>query len=299
MSGYVCIAMLEDPPYNMYLAATEEEPEDWRRSLPLPSHLLCYEKFNDPEDFVRQYAKALLVCAIKVLDGKAFPAPPHEVIRCFMTVRDKVLQEGGVDLTRSAAETRPASALESEMGEEVPVLPREPRDEAEAPIPDEESPVLAATTDAENYPEEAIDYDLFEFTAHEDHAVLTRYIGLDDASIVIPSRWNGLPVTVIGEQAFAKALDLREVRISKGIEIIEKCSFAECPELSVVHLPDTLITIGAACFDGCQSLVEIIIPDSVKSIGKKAFAALDLRDITLGKGLKVVEEATFKGFHKL
>jgi len=82
MPGYVCIAMLEDPPYNLYMAATEEEPEDWRRSLPLPSHLLCYEQFNDPEDFVRQYAKALLVCAIKVLDGKAFLAPPHEAIRC-------------------------------------------------------------------------------------------------------------------------------------------------------------------------------------------------------------------------
>lgn len=299
MSGYVCIAMLEDPPYNMYLAATEEEPEDWRRSLPLPSHLLCYEKFNDPEDFVKQYAKALLVCAIKVLDGKAFPAPPHEAIRCFMTVRDKVLQEGGVDLTQSATKTHPASTLESDLGEGTPVVPREPRDQAEVPIPDEDSPVVAATADVADYPEEAIDYDLFEFTAHEDHAVLSRYIGFDDASIVIPSRWNGLPVTVIGERAFAKALELCEVHISKGIETIESRAFAECPELSVVNLPDTLITIGAACFDGCQSLVEIIIPDSVKSIGKKAFAALDLRDITLGKGLKVVEEATFKGCHKL
>jgi hypothetical protein len=261
--------------------------------------LLCYEQFKDPEDFVRQYAKALLVCAIKVLDGKAFPAPPHEVIRCFMTVRDKVLREGGVDLTQSAAKTRPASALESGLGEEVPVFPREPRDEAEASITDEDFPVMAATADAEDYPEETIDYDLFAFKAQEDHAVLTRYIGFDDASIVIPSRWNGLPVTVIGERAFAKALELRKVSLSKGIEIIEKGAFAECPELSVINLPDTLITIGAACFDGCQSLLEIIIPDSVNSIGKEAFAALDLHDITLGKGVKVIEEAAFKGCHKL
>lgn len=294
MSGYVCIAMLEDPPYNMYLAATEEEPEDWRRSLPLPSHLLCYEQFKDPEDFVRQYAKALLVCAIKVLDGKAFPAPPHEAIRCFMTVRDKVLREGGIDLTQSATKNRPASVLESDLGEEVPFLLREPQDQADAPILDENPPVIASTTDAENYPEEAIDYDLFEFTAHEDHAVLTRYIGFDDASVVIPCRWNGLPVTVIGERAFAKALELREVHISKSIETIENRAFAECPELSVVNLPDTLKEIGVVCFGGCMSLVDIRLPESLKEIGDYCFTGCaSLAEISLPESVNRIGKTAF------
>ena len=300
MSGYVCIAMLEDPPYNIYLATTEEEPEDWRRGLPLPSHLLCYEKFSDPEDFVKQYAKALLVCAIKVLDGKAFPAPPHEAIRCFMAVRDKVLWESGVDLTQSATKTRPASALESDMGVEVPVMPREPRDQADAPILDENPPVIASTTDAENYPEEAIDYDLFEFTAHEDHAVLTRYIGFDDASIIIPSSWNGLPVSIIGEWAFAKALELREIHIRKGIEIIKYHAFRQCPKLSVVNFPDTLKEIGDYCFTGCASLAEISLPELVNRIGVGAFSSSNvLSKVTLPKRLEEIQVGAFWGCSKL
>ena len=91
MAGYICIAMLEDPPYNMILAATEEEPEDWLEELPLPSHLLCYENFKDTKVILKQFIQRLKVDGITVKKDKAFSAPPHEVIRTFIEVRDEAV----------------------------------------------------------------------------------------------------------------------------------------------------------------------------------------------------------------
>jgi hypothetical protein len=96
MAGYICIAMLEDPPYNMILGATEEEPENWLEELPLPSHLLCYEAFDG---FGEALAFGALVQAtlesedIKninidaIIRGKAFPAKAHEVILAYLYAR--------------------------------------------------------------------------------------------------------------------------------------------------------------------------------------------------------------------
>lgn len=96
MSGYVCIAMLEDPPYNLYLAATEEEPEEWCADLPLASHLLCYEGFIDPHTIENKCVKQLKADGIEVKSGKAFSAQPHEVIRVFMSARDEALKNNQV-----------------------------------------------------------------------------------------------------------------------------------------------------------------------------------------------------------
>ena len=89
MAGYICIAMLEDPPYNMILAATEEEPEDWLEELPLPSHLLCYESFKDTKVILKQLIQRLKVYGITAKADKAFSASPHEVIRLFIEVRNE------------------------------------------------------------------------------------------------------------------------------------------------------------------------------------------------------------------
>ncbi len=91
MAGYICIAMLEDPPYNMILAATEEEPEDWLEELPLPSHLLCYESFKDSKVILKQFIQRLKADGITVKVDKAFSALPHQVIRAFIEIRDEAV----------------------------------------------------------------------------------------------------------------------------------------------------------------------------------------------------------------
>jgi len=300
VSGYVCIAMLEDPPYNMYMAATDKEPEDWCAGLPLPSHLLCYEKFNDPEDFVRQYAKALLVCAISVIEGKAFPAPPYEVIRCFMSVRDKALQEGGVDLLRSSAKTIQPGAAKTDPKEAVQILPNRPWGEARQDGMEAESPEIGSMATAKDYPDEAIDYDIFEFTRHKGYAVLTRYIGFEDTSIIIPSRWKRLPVKIIGKFAFAKAIDVCHIKLKEGIEIIENGAFSKCSKLESIKLPDTLKLIGEAAFQECSSLNEIVIPPLIDRIMEGTFwDCSSLHKVTLPEQIEEIQKWAFAGCKRL
>ena len=93
MSGYVCIAMLEDPPYSIYLAATEEGPEDWCAGLPLSSHLLCYEAFDDPKAVAKQCIRELKADGVEARTYIAFSAKPWEVLRKFLAVRDEAVRD--------------------------------------------------------------------------------------------------------------------------------------------------------------------------------------------------------------
>ncbi len=69
-----------------------------------------------------------------------------------------------------------------------------------------------------------------------------------DTDLVIPSVYNGLPVTVIGENAFFL-----------------------CGSLTSVTIGDSVTSIGEWAFYSCISLTSITIPDSVTSIGTDAF----------------------------
>ncbi|MBR2381710.1 MAG: leucine-rich repeat protein [Clostridia bacterium] len=114
-----------------------------------------------------------------------------------------------------------------------------------------------------------------------------------DTDIVIPSTYNGLPVTSIGSEAFRNCESLISIEIPNsvtyiadfaffgckslaGIEIsnvtaIGLSAFSFCESLTNVELSDTLTHISMYAFEGCTSLTSIEIPDSVTSIGVDAF----------------------------
>ncbi|MDP3333952.1 MAG: tetratricopeptide repeat protein [Methylococcaceae bacterium] len=73
------------------MTATEEVPEDWLDQLPLPSHLLCYESFNDSKVIMKQFIQQLKADGITAKVDKAFSALPHEVIRAFNEIRDEAV----------------------------------------------------------------------------------------------------------------------------------------------------------------------------------------------------------------
>jgi hypothetical protein len=109
----------------------------------------------------------------------------------------------------------------------------------------------------------------FEVTQNTDGKTLTitKYKGpLKD--IIIPGTLYGLPVTVIGESAFA----------GKG--------------LYTVIIPNSVITIGDRAFD-TGYLTNVIIPDSVATIGSEAFSNNKLVSLTLGKKVESIGSSAF------
>ena len=112
--------------------------------------------------------------------------------------------------------------------------------------------------------------DLFVFTLNDDGEsysfglepdnVFTKGLSADDPhDLVIPSEYEGKPVTRISEKAFYKCITLYNVTI-----------------------PDTVTEIGDSAFQDC-TVKTVNIPSSVKKIGKKAFfgcSLLSRTDIT-------------------
>ena len=92
-----------------------------------------------------------------------------------------------------------------------------------------------------------------------------------DTDLVIPSVYNGLPVTKIGNNAFRGCTGLEGVTILNGVTSIGEYAFADCDSLTSIVIPDSVTIIGVRAFYNCISITSIIIPDGVTSIGFCAF----------------------------
>lgn len=95
-------------------------------------------------------------------------------------------------------------------------------------------------------------------------------------NIVIPAQYEGLPVTVIGESAFAYSRhnsDILSVTIPDSVTTIERNAFYNRSELVTVNIGENseLTTIGNNAFSGNSSLTSIYLPSGVTSIGNSAF----------------------------
>ena len=84
-----------------------------------------------------------------------------------------------------------------------------------------------------------------------------------DADLVIPYKYNGLPVEYIGEQAFQGCSTLTSVTIPGNVTYIGDQAFQGCSNLTSVTLGNHVNNISGSAFDGCINLTNITIPDSV------------------------------------
>ena len=135
-------------------------------------------------------------------------------------------------------------------------------------------------------------------------------VGLGIASeidIIIPSTYNGLSVTSIGQRAFVACDALTSIEIPDSVTSIGEYAFGSCSSLETIKvdgnntkyksidgnlysidgktliqyaigksatyflIPDSVTSIGYGAFGYCESLTSIEIPNSVTSIGYGAF----------------------------
>ena len=90
-------------------------------------------------------------------------------------------------------------------------------------------------------------------------------------SISIPSTYNGLPVTTIGEEALKNFTGITNVDIPNSVISIKSGAFESCTGLISIAIPDSVSSIGGYAFRNCSGLTSVTIPDSVSSIGDSAF----------------------------
>ena len=115
-------------------------------------------------------------------------------------------------------------------------------------------------------PSEGLEYELNE----DGKGYAVTGIGTcKDTNLIIPSTYNNLPVTSIGNSAFYN-----------------------CGGLASITIPDSVTSIGDYAFSYCTSLTSIAIPESVTSISQSAFSGCwHLESITVESGNTVYHSA--------
>ncbi len=89
--------------------------------------------------------------------------------------------------------------------------------------------------------------------------------------IVIGSKYNDLPVTSIGDSAFAYCDSLTSVTIPDSVTSIGSEAFYKCSSLKSVTIGNGVTSIGDWAFYKCSKLTSVTIGNGVTSIGSGAF----------------------------
>lgn len=117
----------------------------------------------------------------------------------------------------------------------------------------------------------------------------------------IPSEIYGVPVTAIGQNAFAFCKKLSRVTIPSSVTTIGYSAFSACSNLTSVTIPNSVIELEkrgdyGSTFSNCSSLEFITIPGSIKIIPRCTFlGCTKLKEVTLQEGVEKIERNTFGG----
>ena len=115
-----------------------------------------------------------------------------------------------------------------------------------------------------------------------------------DTDIVIPSTYQGKPVTSIGKKAFYCCKALTSITIPDSVTSIRDSAFSHCSSLTSITIPNSVTSIGESAFRGCSSLTSITIPNSVTSIGEQAFQGCSsLTSITIPNSVTSIGDWAF------
>ena len=131
------------------------------------------------------------------------------------------------------------------------------------------------------------------YKVYENHVTITDYTG-DAATVVIPARIEGKPVTTISYGAFDDCTNLISVSIPDGVTEIKSTVFENCTNLTSVEIPDSVTAIGYGAFSGCSSLTNIDLPDHITSIsGMTFYGCSSLTSIDIPDGVSTIERDAF------
>ncbi|MDC1106764.1 leucine-rich repeat domain-containing protein [Prolixibacteraceae bacterium] len=132
----------------------------------------------------------------------------------------------------------------------------------------------------------------------------------DDTEVTIPATIDGKNVigisgTIVGGELsygiFGQASALPNKTVTnidfseaEHLVYIRDYAFAYCQGFNAINLAEGLIEVGKRAFQHCPNISEtLVIPNSVKTIGNGAFAYTQLNSVTIGSGVKEIENYAF------
>ena len=112
--------------------------------------------------------------------------------------------------------------------------------------------------------------ELISYEIGDAGATITGWDPYAEGEAVIPKQIEALPVTSIGDLAFAYSESLTSIIIPESVTSIGNDAFYDCNSLTSITIPDSVTSIGRSAFGRCRSLTSIAIPQAFHS-GAEAF----------------------------
>ena len=115
--------------------------------------------------------------------------------------------------------------------------------------------------------------DYFNFTLKVDdtYEISAKNVDKIPKDVVLPSNYEGKPVTSIGDNGFSGAYKLTTIKIPDTIKTIGVCSFENCSALKSISIPESVTAIGWRAFFNSYNLKTIELPETVVNISRDAF----------------------------
>ena len=112
------------------------------------------------------------------------------------------------------------------------------------------------------------------YTLLSDGTYSVRGMGTASVSdIIVPTTYNGRPVTAISDKAFYMNNDITSIVIPEGVTYIGEYAFYNCHSITSIVVPDSVSTIGRGGFMSCDKVSEINIPKNLKVIEEGVFSS--------------------------
>ncbi|MBR2342978.1 MAG: leucine-rich repeat domain-containing protein [Clostridia bacterium] len=143
----------------------------------------------------------------------------------------------------------------------------------------------------------SFEYELvFKLTADESGYELDRVgPGYRGGDVVIPAKYQGLPVVEIGYDAFESEYKLTSVDIPDSVVSIDGDAFESQTALTSVNVGKGVVTIGVSAFENCTNLKTVVISDATEYIYASAFeGCTSLERVSLGKNVKEITGSVFE-----
>lgn len=117
-----------------------------------------------------------------------------------------------------------------------------------------------------------------------------------DTDIVIPSTYEGKPVTSIGDRAFYTCAGLISITLPNSVTNIDNYAFSCCFGLTSITIPDSVTSIGYEAFSGCTGLTSVTIGNSVTNINMGVFGGCtSLTSVTIPDSVTNIGIKAFYG----
>lgn len=105
-------------------------------------------------------------------------------------------------------------------------------------------------------------------------------------------------VTEIGDSAFL-GTKIETISFPSTLRHIGVASFQECKRLLFIDIPDNVQSIGHTAFWGCTAVRRLRLSKSLKEIPSECFSQIDITDLYIPEGVKVIEFDSFGICNKL